>query len=107
MEKTGQPGFIIDDWQVSPAEGILSRDGEVVHLEPKVMEVLVYFASRSSEVITREELEADVWHGAIVGYDAVTKTIIKLRKALQDDARQPRCIATIPKKGYQLIAPVL
>ena len=107
MEKTGQTGFIIDDWQVSPAEGILSRDSEIVHLEPKVMEVLVYFASRSSEVITREELEADVWRGAVVGYDAVTKTIIKLRKALQDDARHPRCIATIPKKGYQLIAPVL
>lgn len=107
MEKTGQTGFIIDDWQVSPAEGILSRDGEVVHLEPKVMEVLVYFASRSGEVISREELEADVWHGAVVGYDAVTKTVIKLRKALRDDARHPHCIATIPKKGYQLIAPVL
>lgn len=107
MEKTGQTGFIIDDWQVSPAEGILSRNGEIVHLEPKVMEVLVYFASRSGEVITREELETDVWRGAVVGYDAVTKTVIKLRKALQDDARHPRCIATIPKKGYQLIAPVL
>lgn len=80
------------------------RGHETVHLEPKAMEVLVYIASRPSEVITREELERDVWHGALVGYDAVTNTVIKLRKALQDDARQPRFIATIPKKGYQLIA---
>ncbi|WP_455200518.1 tetratricopeptide repeat protein, partial [Kaarinaea lacus] len=43
---------------------------------------------------------------ALVGYDAVTATVIKLRKALGDSARQPRIIATIPKKGYQLIAPV-
>ena len=71
------------------------------------MEVLVYFASHVDEVITREELEANVWHGAGVGYDAVTKTIIKLRKALQDDARHPRYIVTIPKKGYQLIIPVI
>lgn len=99
-------GFIVDDWQVSPAEGVLSRGDELEHLEPKVMEVLVYFASRAGEVITREELERDVWHGALVGYDAVTATVIKLRKALQDNAKQPRLIATIPKKGYQLIAPV-
>lgn len=101
-----QKGFVIDGWMVSPSEGLLSRGDETVRLEPKTMEVLVYFASRPNEVITREELERDVWHGALVGYDAVTNTVIKLRKALQDNARQPRCIATIPKKGYQLITPV-
>ena len=102
----GQNVFFVDDWTVSPQEGILSRDGETVRLEPKTMEVLVYLASRPNEVITREELERDVWHGALVGYDAVTNTVIKLRKALGDDARQPRYIATIPKKGYQLTAPI-
>jgi TolB-like protein/DNA-binding winged helix-turn-helix (wHTH) protein/thioredoxin-like negative regulator of GroEL len=78
----------------------------MVRLEPKAMEVLVYFASRPGEVITREELEREVWHGALIGYDAVTNTVIKLRKALQDNARQPRFITTIPKMGYQLIAPI-
>jgi len=106
MHKAGQKGFYIGDWRVSPAEGVLIRGGETVRLEPKAMDVLVYFASRPSEVVTREELEHDVWRGALVGYDAVTNTVIKLRKALQDDARQPRFIATIPKKGYQLIAAV-
>lgn len=104
MSNPSKTGFSIGEWQVTPDEGVLTRDDEIVHLEPKVMDVLVYFASRSGEVITREELERDVWKGAVVGYDAVTKTIIKLRKALQDDARHPRYIATIAKKGYQLIA---
>ena len=106
MAISGQKGFVIDGWTVSPSEGLLSRGGDTVRLEPKTMEVLVYFASRPNEVITRDELERDVWHGALVGYDAVTNTVIKLRKALQDDARHPRCIATIPKKGYQLIASI-
>jgi TolB-like protein/DNA-binding winged helix-turn-helix (wHTH) protein/Tfp pilus assembly protein PilF len=101
-----QKGFYIGDWQVSPAQGLLTRGSESAHLEPKAMEVLVYLASHPGEVITREELERDVWRGALVGYDAVTSTIIKLRKALQDNARQPRYIATIPKKGYQLIATI-
>ena len=98
--------FFIDDWLVSPAEGILSRQGATVRLEPKVMEVLVYFAAHPNEVISRDELERDVWHGALVGYDAVTATIIKLRKALKDEAKQPRFIVTIPKKGYKLVATV-
>jgi TolB-like protein/DNA-binding winged helix-turn-helix (wHTH) protein/Flp pilus assembly protein TadD len=106
MKRPVANSFFIDDWRVSPPEGLLARGTEMVRLEPKAMEVLVYFASRPGEVITREELEREVWHGALVGYDAVTNTVIKLRKALQDNARQPRFIATIPKMGYQLIAPI-
>ncbi|WP_455367013.1 winged helix-turn-helix domain-containing protein [Kaarinaea lacus] len=106
MKNSHEKGFVIEDWHVSPAEGVLLRDNDTLRLEPKVMDVLVYFASRPGEVITREELERDVWRGALVGYDAVTATVIKLRKALGDSARQPHIIATIPKKGYQLIAPV-
>jgi len=99
--------FIIDDWRVSPEEGLLRRADEVKRLEPKVMEVLVYLAGQAGRVVTREELEREVWRGAVIGYDAVTKTVIKLRKALGDDAREPRYIATIPKKGYQLISPLI
>lgn len=106
MDNDDKSSFSLGDWTVKPDQGVITRDEEAVHLEPKVMEVLVYFASRPGEVITREELERDVWKGALVGYDAVTKTIIKLRKALQDNARSPRYIKTIAKKGYRLISPV-
>lgn len=106
MDKLYETGFFIGEWQVVPAEGVLLSGDNVIHLEPKVMEVLVYFAMRSGQVISREELERDVWHGAIVGYDAITVTVIKLRKALQDNAKKPRFIATIPKRGYQFIAEI-
>lgn len=106
MKDINETEFVIADWHVIPAKGELVRDTERIHLEPKVMEVLVYMVSRKGEVITREELERDVWHGAVVGYDSMSATIIKLRKALHDNARQPRFISTIPKRGYQLIAPV-
>lgn len=106
MDINCQSGFYLGEWWVSPPEGRITRGAEVVRLEPKVMEVLVYLASRPGDVVTRAELERDVWRGAMVGYDAVTGTVIKLRKALEDDARNPRLIATIPKRGYELIAPV-
>ena len=61
---------------------------------------------KPGEVISREELEANLWAGRVVGYDAVANTIIKLRKAFGDDSRHPRIIETIPKTGYRLIATV-
>jgi adenylate cyclase len=98
--------FFIGDWRISVPEGAACRDGETVRLEPKAVEVLAFLASRPGQVVSRAELEASVWPGAVVGYEAVTKTIIKLRKALGDSAREPRYIETIPKRGYQLIAEV-
>lgn len=106
MRAPGHNEFFVNDWLVTPSKGLLTRADEIVRLEPKAMDVLVYMASRPNEVITRDELEKDVWRGAQVGYDTVTNTIIKLRKALGDDARHPRFIATLPKLGYQLIAPI-
>ncbi len=83
------------------------RRGDTEHkLESKMMAVLVYLATRAGEVVTREELERDVWHGRIVGYDALTSCVTKLRKILGDDSRRPRYIETIAKKGYRLIAAV-
>jgi TolB-like protein/DNA-binding winged helix-turn-helix (wHTH) protein len=101
-----QEAFLIGEWRVCPPEGTLARGGEIVRLEPKVMEVLVYLVSRAGDVVTRDDIEREVWRGAIVGYDAVTNTIIKLRKAFGDEPREPRYIGTIPKRGYRLLAPV-
>ena len=95
--------FRLGKWQVRPASGEIADDRSVVRIEPKAMDVLVYLAAHQGQVVSREELERDVWHGALVGYDAVTGTVIKLRKALDDDARHPRYIATVPKRGYRLL----
>lgn len=98
--------FFVGGWEVNPQAGIISDGRKTARLEPRAMEVLVYLASKPDTVVSREELEREVWRGALVGYDAVTSTVIKLRKALGDSARQPAFIATVPKRGYRLIAEV-
>ncbi len=98
--------FSIAGWVVDPPIGRISRGDETAQLEPKVMEVLEYLARRPGQVVGREELEAAVWLGRVVGYDAVTNAIIKLRKAFKDDPRHPRIIETLSKRGYRLVAPV-
>ena len=98
--------FSIAGWVVDPPIGRISRGDETTQLEPKVMEVLEYLARRPGQVVGREELEAAVWRGRVVGYDAVTNAIIKLRKAFKDDPRHPKIIETLSKRGYRLVAPV-
>jgi adenylate cyclase len=96
----------IGEWTVEPGHNELIRDGKSLHLEPKVVEVLVQLAARPGKVVTREALLDSVWPGVVVGDDVLTQAVIKLRKALGDDAQHPSYIETIPKRGYRLIAPV-
>ena len=101
---TGPQPFRLGEWLVNPGSGEITDGRSVLRIELKAMDVLVYLAAHPREVVSREDLERNVWHGALVGYDAVTNTVIKLRKALGDDPHAPTYIATIPKRGYQLIA---
>jgi len=96
----------IGEWVLNLDSSRLEKEGAEVKLEPKVVAVLVFLARHAGKVVSREELEANAWAGTVVGYDAVAGSIIKLRKALGDDARHPRYIETLSKKGYRLIAPV-
>jgi TolB-like protein/DNA-binding winged helix-turn-helix (wHTH) protein/Tfp pilus assembly protein PilF len=98
--------FRLADWRVKPDLGVLEKDGNTVSLEPRVMAVLLMLASKPGEVFSRQELEAQIWQGTVVGYDALAKAINKLRDALGDDRKAPRYIQTISKKGYRLVAEV-
>lgn len=102
---THQP-FQIGGRLVEPDSGRLIQDGRSIKLEPKVMGLLVYLVQRPGQVLSREELEQAIWTGTVVGYDALTNAIIKLRKAFGDDPHHPWLIETVAKKGYRLIAPV-
>jgi TolB-like protein/DNA-binding winged helix-turn-helix (wHTH) protein/Tfp pilus assembly protein PilF len=96
----------IGEWSVEPALDALRRGGETVRLEPKAMELLIVLASRPGQVMSREELLSAVWPGVVVGDEALSQVMTKLRRALGDDARVPTYIETISKRGYRLIARV-
>ena len=104
--ETQSTALQIGEWRVVPDLNQISRAQQVVQIEPKAMAVLVYLARRPGEVASRDELLAAAWPGVIVGDNALTQVIIKLRKALRDTAREPAYIQAIAKKGYRLIAAV-
>lgn len=98
--------FHVGSWCVDPRAGEIRRGGETVRLEPKVMEVLVYLAASAGETISAEELLENIWDDSYVSQDALWRCISTLRRALDDDARDPDYIETLPRRGYRLVAGV-
>src|SRR6185436_4101606 len=83
----------------------LTGGAEPRKLERRAMEVLLYLAQRSGQVVSRDDLIRDVWDRVAVTDHAVAMVISQLRQAFNDDARAPSYIETITKRGYRLIAP--
>ena len=98
--------FAIGDWIARPNRLVLERGAQQRKLEPKVMEVLVALAETAGAVRSKEELLDAVWSETYVADGVLLRSISELRRALDDDARNPRYIETIPKRGYRLIASV-
>jgi DNA-binding winged helix-turn-helix (wHTH) protein/TolB-like protein/Tfp pilus assembly protein PilF len=98
--------FQVGAWRVEPALDQISRDGEIVRLEPRTMRLLVRLAETPGQVVSSRELLDTVWAGVVVGSASVYQAISQLRKLLGDTDPEPTFIATVPRKGYRLIAPV-
>jgi len=96
-------GFVVDEWTVCPNSNTFTRGDEIVRVEPKVMDVFVRLAASPGLVVSKAELFESAWPGIVVGDDSLTRVMSELRRALGDDARKPRVIETIPKRGYRLI----
>jgi DNA-binding winged helix-turn-helix (wHTH) protein len=99
--------FRIGDVEVRPAEGALVRPDAVVHLEPRVTDVLVYLARHAGRVLHKHEILDAVWPDRYVSQSVLTRAIAILRRELGDDAGDPTFIETIPKRGYRLLPPVV
>jgi len=96
----------IGSWVVAPSLNSISSGGRTVRLEPKVMGVLVCLAKHPGETLSKEQLFQAVWPNIVVTEDVLKRCIAELRRAFDDDAREPRIIETISKRGYRLVAPV-
>jgi TolB-like protein/DNA-binding winged helix-turn-helix (wHTH) protein len=70
------------------------------------MRLLLCLAERPGEVVSIEELLDQVWSGVTVSSDSVYQAVASLRRLLGDDPKQPRYIATVPRLGYRMLAPV-
>src|SRR3954465_9523070 len=100
--------LFFDDFELRLDSGELLRDGSpVTTLQPPPPRLLGPLASRSGEVVGREEIRQLVWGESFVDFDASLNFCVKqLRRALGDSATSPRYIETLPRRGYRFLRPV-
>lgn len=90
----------IGPFALDPRTLVLLREGEIVRLPMKTVEVLLALLERRGEIVTKDELMKVVWPDSIVEEANLTVHVALLRKTL--GATAP--IETIPKRGYRLLA---
>jgi DNA-binding winged helix-turn-helix (wHTH) protein len=92
-------------YRLDPTEG-LRRGAREIHVTPKSLSVLNFLASHTGKVVAKDALIAAVWQGVAVSDSALTSCIKELRRTLEDNARCPRFIETLNRRGYRFIAAV-
>ncbi|MFZ0807405.1 MAG: winged helix-turn-helix domain-containing protein [Candidatus Sulfotelmatobacter sp.] len=110
MDRPVSPGRRVRTglFEINLGTSEMHKEGRRVPLQEQPFRVLALLVERPGEVVTREELQRQLWPAdTYVGFDEGLNTAIrKLRIALGDSPENPRFIETIPRRGYRFVAPV-
>jgi DNA-binding winged helix-turn-helix (wHTH) protein len=101
-----KPQWEFAPFRLDPSRASLWRDTEEVALPPKVFDLLCYLVEHAGELVTKDELLDAVWQRRFVSESTLKGCMNALRKALSDDVKAPRYIATVARRGYRFIAQV-
>lgn len=94
------------EFEFNSAARELSRKGQRVPLPPKSFECLAYLIANRHRAVGRDELIAAVWGRVDVTDTVVAQTLLRARKALDDTGDRQACVRTVPRFGYQWVAPL-
>jgi DNA-binding winged helix-turn-helix (wHTH) protein len=101
------PGhYLFGEFRLDLHGGELLRNETAVVIEPKVFALLSYLVAHHGRLVGRQELLDAVWPDAHVTDASLSQAMAALRKALDDEPRHARYIATLPRRGYKFIAEV-
>ncbi len=84
----------------------LRRDGEPIAVEPRALDVLVHLVRNRDRVVSRDELVDAVWPGSFISDSALGQSVLKARRAVDDDGRRQEVIRTVHGRGLRFVAGV-
>jgi Tol biopolymer transport system component/DNA-binding winged helix-turn-helix (wHTH) protein len=97
------PTYRFDDVTIDVATMRICRGAVELELEPKSFRLLQFLIENRERVLSKEEIFRVVWEDRAVSDNALTRAVAQIRKALDDDSRNPRYIDTVPTIGYRFI----
>ncbi len=100
------PRYVFGEVELDTGRVQLLKNGAAVAVEPKAFAVLQLLVEHAPHVVDKAEIFAAVWKDTAVTDNALTRIVTQLRRALSDDAKDPRYIATVATRGYRLLPAV-
>jgi len=97
-----------DDIELDLGRYELRRNGRRIKLEKKPMELLIFLVRRRQQLVSREEIQAKLWHTDLF-IDTewnINNIVGKIRRALGDNSAKPRFLETVVGKGYRFVGPI-
>ena len=94
------------DWQLDADRRELRNAGEGVTMQPKAFELLLYLLRNRHRAVDKDELQDRLWPRSIVTETALTRCVMKARRAVGDDADRQLIIKTVHGHGYRFIAEI-
>src|SRR5262245_12045907 len=94
------------EFTVDREQRVLLRNDSPLPLAPKVFDTLLILVDNGGRIVEKEELMSRLWPDTFVEESNLTFNIKELRKALGDNARQPRFIETVARRGYRFVAEI-
>ncbi|HYL75924.1 MAG TPA: winged helix-turn-helix domain-containing protein [Bryobacteraceae bacterium] len=106
MDQSAGPVYGFGPFRYDAAQRLLFREGELVPLMPKALEMLHVLLNQRGRVVEKSQLMKLVWPDTQVEDVGLARNISLLRKALGDETENGAYIETIPRRGYRFVAPV-
>lgn len=108
MTNDGAKRVRFSSYEVDLETGELWKHGVALKIAGQPFEILAYLVDRPGQLVSREELRAQLWpHETFVDFDhGLNAAVNRLRLALCDSAEDPKYIETLPRRGYRFIAAV-
>jgi TolB-like protein len=98
--------YCFEKYAIDTERRELRRGSDLVPLEPKVFDLLVYLIQHRERVVSKDDLLASLWDGRIVSESALSTRINGARSAIGDSGEEQRLIKTLPRKGVRFIGDV-
>lgn len=99
--------YEFENYLLKPSERLLLKGGENINLKGKDFDVLVCLVKKYGRLVSKTSLDSEVWQGVNAATEGrVVNSITKIRKVLEDDAKNSRFIETVTGYGYRFVAKV-
>ena len=105
QDKSAESQVIVcGDLEIHPAEKTILRNGSLLRLTPKALELLVFFAQNRNRTFSREMLISQLWHD---DYDGTARTIdnfvLQIRGQIEENPSKPTRLETVHGLGYRFV----